>query len=128
MPEPAARLSKPFYSISEVSDITEIKAHVLRYWETQFSMLRPRKNRAGKRMYRPQDVEFVLYLKDLLYARRFTIVGAKQKILTDRRDSADNPEVREQVEMDFKQAEKQRLLGEVRQGLEAILKILKDKG
>jgi len=125
MPETEPRLSKPFYSISEVSEITKVKAHVLRYWETQFSMLRPRKNRAGNRMYRPQDIEFVLYLKDLLYTRRFTIQGAKQKILTDRRASSDDPEVRQQVEMDFKQAERQRLLGEVRQGLEAILESLR---
>jgi DNA-binding transcriptional MerR regulator len=125
MPETATRLSKPFYSISEVSNITQIKPHVLRYWETQFSMLRPKKNRAGNRMYRPQDVEFILYLKDLLYARRFTIQGAKQKILTDRREAASNPDVKEQVEMDFKQAERQRLLGEIRQSLESILEMLR---
>ncbi|MBI5836678.1 MAG: MerR family transcriptional regulator [Candidatus Eisenbacteria bacterium] len=127
MPETAPRLSKPYYSISEVATITEVKAHVLRYWETQFSMLRPRKNRAGNRMYRPQDIEFVLYLKDLLYERRFTIQGAKQKILTDKRTAHADPEVREQVEMDFRQAGKQRLLGEVRQGLENLLKELKKK-
>jgi len=127
MPETAPRLSKPFYSISEVSTITQVKAHVLRYWETQFSMLRPRKNRAGKRMYRPQDVELVLYLKDLLYARRFTIQGAKQKILSDRRTASDDPEVKQQVEMDFKQAERQRLLGEIRQGLEALLETLRGR-
>ena len=92
----APTLSKPYYSISEVSDITQVKPHVLRYWETQFSMLRPKKNRAGNRMYRPQDVELVLYLKDLLYARRFTIEGAKKKILTERRSEA--AEVREEVD------------------------------
>lgn len=123
MSETLATLSKPYYSISEVASITLVKPHVLRYWESQFSMLRPRKNRAGNRMYRPQDIEFLLYLKELLYARRFTIEGAKKKILDERRDP--DPEAREQLQMDFKDAEKRRLLGEVRLGLEALLEALK---
>ena len=116
-------LAKPYYSISEVASITQVKPHVLRYWETQFSMLRPRKNRAGNRMYRPQEIEFVLYLKELLYTRRLTIEGAKKKILTDRR--ADAPEVQEEVRNDRREAERKRLLGEVRRGLEGLLATLK---
>lgn len=119
----APALSKPYYSISEVSSITQVKPHVLRYWETQFSMLRPKKNRAGNRMYRPQDVEFVLYLKDLLYARRFTIEGAKKKILTERR--GDEPKARDEMDGDKREAERKRLIGEVRQGLETVLASLK---
>jgi len=123
MSETTTTLSKPYYSISEVSTITQVKPHVLRYWETQFSMLKPRKNRAGNRMYRPQDIEFVLYLKELLYARRFTIQGAKRKILDDRK--AESPEIKEQLSMDFRDAEKRRLLGEVRMGLETLLSELR---
>jgi DNA-binding transcriptional MerR regulator len=82
--EPDFRLYRP---ISEVSDLVGVKPHVLRYWETQFSMLRPRKNRAGNRMYRPEDVKLLLRIKDLLYARRFTIEGAKKRLLEDRKES-----------------------------------------
>ena len=82
--EPDFRLYRP---ISEVSELVGVKPHVLRYWETQFSMLRPRKNRAGNRMYRPEDVKLLLRIKDLLYARRFTIEGAKKRLVEDRKES-----------------------------------------
>ena len=76
-----------YRSISEVSELVGVKPHVLRYWETQFSMLRPRKNRAGNRMYRPEEVKILLRIKELLYARRFTIEGAKKRLLEERKDS-----------------------------------------
>src|SRR5712664_706594 len=75
----------PYRSISEVSELVGVKPHVLRYWETQFGGLRPRKNRAGNRMYRPEEVRTLMHIKDLLYARRFTIEGAKKKLLEERR-------------------------------------------
>jgi DNA-binding transcriptional MerR regulator len=124
MTEETPTLSKPYYSISEVADITQVKPHVLRYWETQFSMLRPKKNRAGNRMYRPQEIEFILYLKELLYARRFTIQGAKRKILDARK--AEEPQARTELAEDKRDAERKRLLGEVRQGLERLLEDLKE--
>jgi DNA-binding transcriptional MerR regulator len=71
-------LTKLYYSIGEVSALTELPASVLRYWETEFSGLRPPKNRAGKRIYRPSDIERVLLIKKLLYTDRFTIEGAKK--------------------------------------------------
>ena len=74
-----------YRSISEVSELVGVKPHVLRYWETQFSVLRPRKNRAGNRMYRPEEVKLVLRIKELLYARRFTIEGARKRLLEDRK-------------------------------------------
>src|SRR5437899_12266563 len=77
--------SKLYRSISEVSDMLAVKPHVLRYWETQFSMLRPRKNRAGNRMYRPEEVRLLLRIKELLYARRYTIAGARRTLLDDRK-------------------------------------------
>lgn len=76
-----------YRSISEVSEMVGVKPHVLRYWETQFSMLRPRKNRAGNRMYRPEEVQLLMRIKDLLYARRFTIEGAKKRLLEERKIS-----------------------------------------
>lgn len=69
-----------YYSISEVSDMTGVKAHVLRYWETEFPSLRPKKNRAGNRNYRPKDIKAILVIRDLLYKEKFTISGARKKL------------------------------------------------
>jgi DNA-binding transcriptional MerR regulator len=79
---------KPYRSISEVSDVLGVKAHVLRYWETQFSMLRPRKNRAGARMYRPKDLDQLRRIQHLLHERGYTIAGARRKLLDERRAGA----------------------------------------
>jgi DNA-binding transcriptional MerR regulator len=69
---------KLFYRIGDVSEITGIKPHVLRYWESEFSGLHPRKNRSGQRVYERRDVELVLEIKKLLYEQRYTISGAKK--------------------------------------------------
>lgn len=73
-------LRKAYYSIGEVCDLTGLKPHVLRYWETQFEALHPTKNRAGNRVYRPREVELVLLVKHLLYEKKFTIDGARQNL------------------------------------------------
>ena len=72
---------KVYYSIGEVCDLTGLKPHVLRYWETQFEVLNPGKNRAGNRVYRAQDVEFVMFVKNLLYVQKYTIEGANKRLL-----------------------------------------------
>ena len=69
---------KLFYRIGDVSEITGVKPHVLRYWESEFSGLHPRKNHAGQRIYLRRDVELVLEIKKLLYEQRYTISGAKK--------------------------------------------------
>lgn len=107
--------SKLYRSISEVSDLVGVKPHVLRYWETQFGMLRPKKNRAGNRMYRPDEVKLLLRIKDLLYARRFTIAGAKRRLLDERKDETP------QVEMGFADAERKLLLHEVKTEMVSLL-------
>ena len=73
----APAIKKLYYSISEVSEITKLKAYVLRYWETEFSNLSPPKNRAGNRTYRQKDIEIILKIKDLLYDKKYTIDGAR---------------------------------------------------
>ena len=70
-------IKKLYYSISEVSEITQLKAYVLRYWETEFTQLSPPKNRAGNRTYRQKDIDVILKIKDLLYQRKYTIDGAR---------------------------------------------------
>jgi len=77
---------KAYYSIGEVCDLTALKPHVLRYWETQFDVLHPTKNRAGNRVYRPKDIELILLVKNLLYEQKYTIEGANQKLLDMRRE------------------------------------------
>lgn len=71
---------KLYYKIGEVAKFTGIKTHVLRYWETEFSAIRPNKSRSNQRLYRRQDVELILRLKDLLYNQGFTIAGARKKL------------------------------------------------
>ena len=75
-------IKKLYYSISEVSKITNIEQYVLRYWETEFEELNPQKNRAGNRIYTNKDIRLILYIKELLREKKYTIEGAK-KILED---------------------------------------------
>ena len=76
----AKDIKKLYYSISEVSEITGLKQYVLRYWETEFSQLKPNKNQAGNRIYRSHDIDVISDIKSLLYERKFTIKGAKQHL------------------------------------------------
>src|SRR5215510_13978711 len=71
---------KLFFRIGEVCELIKVQPHVLRYWETEFPMLAPQKNRAGQRVYRRKDVEMVLRIRNLLYEEKFTIAGAKRKL------------------------------------------------
>ena len=79
---------KLFFKIGEVCDITEVQAHVLRYWESEFPMLAPQKNRAGQRTYRKRDVEMVLRIKELLYEDQYTIAGAKKRLSNELRGAS----------------------------------------
>src|SRR5438874_10182629 len=76
---------KLFFKIGEVCELAGVQAHVLRYWETEFPMLAPQKNRAGQRTYRRRDVEMALRIKELLYDEQYTIAGAKKKLATEMR-------------------------------------------
>ncbi|RKZ30411.1 MerR family transcriptional regulator [bacterium] len=74
------RFKKLYYSITEVGEITGLKPHILRYWESEFPFLRPKRNRAGNRAYRQKDIEMIQQIKRLLYDEGYTIEGAKQRI------------------------------------------------
>ena len=71
-------IKKLYYSISEVSKITDLEQYVLRYWESEFEQLSPAKNRAGNRIYTNKDIKLILFIKKLLRDERYTIEGAKQ--------------------------------------------------
>jgi len=79
---------KLFFKIGEVCDITGVQAHVLRYWESEFPMLAPQKNRAGQRTYRKRDVEMALRIKELLYEDQYTIAGARKRLANELRGAS----------------------------------------
>ncbi|NIP60634.1 MAG: MerR family transcriptional regulator [Gemmatimonadetes bacterium] len=105
--EPVA--PKAYYSIGEVCDLTGLKPHVLRYWETQFDVLNPSKNRAGNRVYRPKEIELILLVKHLLYEEKYTIEGANQRIGEMRSDGEMDDERHDVVEPEFLSGMKQEL-------------------
>jgi len=88
---------KLYYRIGEVESITTVPAYVLRYWESEFKLLRPKKNSAGQRLYRPRDLELVQRIKTLLYEERLTLEGAKKRLIAESRRS-------EQLELGVKEA------------------------
>jgi DNA-binding transcriptional MerR regulator len=86
MGRPAVAIpEKLFFKIGEVCELAGVQAHVLRYWESEFPMLAPQKNRAGQRVYRKRDVEIALRIKELLYEDQYTIAGAKKRLANDMR-------------------------------------------
>ena len=88
MGQPAVAIpEKIFFKIGEVCDIVDVQAHVLRYWETEFPMLSPQKNRSGQRSYRRRDVEIALRVKELLYDELYTTAGARKKLQTELRET-----------------------------------------
>ena len=100
MTQPAVVIpEKLFFKIGEVCELAGVQAHVLRYWESEFPMLAPQKNRAGQRVYRRRDVEMALRIKELLYEDQYTIAGAKKRLAYELRGgklkSADDGDARE---------------------------------
>ncbi|HSJ30693.1 MAG TPA: MerR family transcriptional regulator [Longimicrobiales bacterium] len=71
---------KEYYSISEVADLVGLPAHVLRYWESQFTVLSPSKNRSGNRVYQRKEIKLILLVKQLLHVEKYTVEGAKQRL------------------------------------------------
>ncbi len=78
--------SQEFFSIGEVCALTDLKPHVLRYWESQFRLLSPSKNRSGNRVYRSKEVELILLVKHLLYTEKYTIEGARLRLESYRKN------------------------------------------
>ncbi|MFH0926389.1 MAG: MerR family transcriptional regulator [bacterium] len=79
--------NKLFFKIGEVSELTEVPPYVLRYWQSEFNLLRPIKNKTGQRVYRRKDVELVTQIKDLLYNEKYTIAGVKKKLCKEKKQS-----------------------------------------
>jgi DNA-binding transcriptional MerR regulator len=77
---PPAEPVQEFFSIGDVCALTDLKPHVLRYWESQFRFLNPAKNRSGNRVYQRREIELIMLVKHLLYTEKYTIDGARQKV------------------------------------------------
>lgn len=82
-------MKKLYYSIGEVSELTSVEPHVLRYWETIFKQLTPRKNKAGNRTYREKEITLILKLKELIQDKKYSTAGA-QRILESEKESGDS--------------------------------------
>ena len=107
-------VQKLYYSIGEVSELLGVKSHVLRYWETQFPMLKPKKNRAGNRIYRVRDIKYIMTIKNLLYEMGFTIAGARKEL----KKASNNPDALiEQLNIPFADPGKRELLVSLKKDL-----------
>ena len=110
-PEIAEKL---YYRIGEVEQIAGVPAYVLRYWESEFKLLRPRKNPAGQRLYRPRDLELVQRIKSLLYDERLTLEGAKKRLIAESRKSS------QQLDLGLREASYAAALKRIRDRLTAL--------
>ena len=111
---------KLYFKIGEVSELLGVEPYVLRYWESEFPALSPKKSGTGHRLYRRKDVELLLRIKHLLYEKRFTIEGARQSLVAAAR--APKPRRTERVQQELFTDDP---LPEIRRELADILEILK---
>ena len=100
----SSRPVQEFYSIGEVCTLTDLKPHVLRYWESQFRFLNPAKNRSGNRVYQRKEIELIMLVKHLLYTEKYTIDGARQKIDEHRRGGELKPAARAALDVEALQS------------------------
>ncbi len=115
------KVQKLYYSIGEVSNLIGVKPHVLRYWETQFLVLNPKKNRAGNRIYKVRDIKFIITIKDLLYDKGYTIEGARKKL----RESKNNPDVLiEQLSIPFAEPDRRAIIQSLKKDLYELGKLV----
>jgi DNA-binding transcriptional MerR regulator len=105
---------KLYFRIGEVSKLVGIPTYVLRFWETEFSRIRPKRTAAGQRLYRKKDVELIFHIKSLLYEQRFTIEGAKKHLSATREPGLPEPEITGSIT----------ILSEIRRELELIRDLL----
>lgn len=115
MPRPV----QEFFSIGEVCALTDLKPHVLRYWESQFRFLNPAKNRSGNRVYKSREVELIMFVKHLLYTEKFTIEGARARIEHYRRTG--------ELRIAAHRALETETIQDLRQELEELARVLEGK-
>jgi DNA-binding transcriptional MerR regulator len=116
---------KEFFSIGEVSQIAQLPAYVLRYWESEFKLLRPQRRSSNQRKYTRKDIELIFQVKDLLHSRKFTIAGAKKYLLGDRRKKEETHQLNFEINAAPSAGIDLKVLDEIRSELEDILRVLK---
>ena len=115
----AAEPIQEYFSIGEVCNMTSLKPHVLRYWESQFRFLNPAKNRSCNRVYQRKEIELIVLVKHLLYTEKYTIEGARKKVDEHRRAGALRGTAREAITVET--------LGELERELRGIIDILEGR-
>ena len=109
---------KLYFKIGEVAEIVGVKPYVLRYWESEFSMIKPTKTRSKHRLYRRKDVETLLQIKRLLHEQRFTIEGARKRLKSSPKDE------RRQLEMPLEDRTYRNVLVRLKRDLESLHRLL----
>jgi DNA-binding transcriptional MerR regulator len=122
--DPGQIPNKLYFKIGEVSELTGIKPYVLRYWETEFNIVKPSKTRSNQRLYKRKEVEMILEIKRLLYDEKFTIAGAK-KILMER--SRVKGAKNQQLAMSFTEQEFQEILRKIKKDLLEIKNVVESQ-
>ena len=108
---------KLYFKIGEVSKITGVEPYILRYWESEFKLVKPYRTKSNQRLYRKKDVEAVLKIKKMLYEDKFTIAGAKRKLKDPTTDE-------KQLSLDFSQQKYQELIKDIKQELKDLRQML----
>ena len=108
---------KLFFKIGEVAELAGLEQHVLRYWEEEIESLKPKKNKSGQRLYQKKDVELIFEIKQLLYAEKFTVAGARKKLKKNKKKET-------QLNIAFDRDNFIELKEEIKKDLEFILNIL----
>ena len=107
---------KEFFSIKEVASMLDLKPYILRYWEKEFAILKPKRNRVGRRYYSKKDIDMVRLIRNILYEQGYTIAGAKKKLVT----MVDGPE-----QLSLPLRNKSKLLKEIKNELKKISDMIK---
>jgi len=111
---------KLFFKIGEVADLAGVEQHVLRYWEEEIESLKPKKNKSGQHLYQKKDVERVFEIKQLLYAEKFTVAGAREKMKKNKKKET-------QLDIAFDREGFKKWKTDIKQDLKSILKSLDKK-
>lgn len=114
---------KQYFTIGEISRITQVPQYTLRYWENEFKLLRPARKSSGQRRYHKEDVELVFKIKDLLYNKKYTIEGAKKYLTGGKRRKLTDPQT--DLNLDIEHLPDSKILREIKEELKQILKLLK---
>jgi DNA-binding transcriptional MerR regulator len=116
---------KLYYTIREVSQYTEIEPHVLRYWESEFPSLRPKRNRSGSRAYKRKDIDEIEAIRQLLHEEGYRIEGARKTLRERKKNKGASVASDEQITLSFDAADRPEKIARVRKELQEILDLLK---